>query len=212
MNTDHNKDQIRSYKSFIAERAQQNPHLQDLHEFLQKDTVSQNAGHIVCLEFSTGNGLPNRRNLNLEGLKLLLGNEVKGDDLCGRILIVEDISSDVVEKLGSLLNIDPLFFALHMNTSEIDITKTRIQTAVLPSTKRSHNFLNLQYHRVIEFENLRSEQTVFRDMNVPRKVKMLSQLKGINIGLARHCCSILRTKRKDGLWLGKRAGFINLGN
>ena len=47
-------------------------------------------------------------------------------------------------------------------------------------------------------------------MNVLRKVKILSQLKGINIGLARHCCLILRTKGKDGLWLGKRASFISL--
>ena len=211
MSEDHNENQIRSYKSFVAERTQQNPHLQNLREFLQKDTISQYACHIACLEFSSRNNPPSRRSLKLESLGSLLGGEVKGDDLGGRILIVEDVSNDVVEMLESLLNIDPLFFASHMDTSEIDITKTRLQTAILPSTKRSQNFLNLQYHRVIEFENLKSEEIIFRDMNVSRKVKILSQLKGLNIGLARHCCSILRTKGKDGLWLGKRTSFIGLG-
>lgn len=209
MSKKHNEDQIRSYKSFVAERTQQNPHLQNLLEFLQKDTLSQRACRIACLDFSSGNSSPSRRNLSPESLESLLSNEVKGDDLCGRLLIVEDVANVVVETLGSLLNIDPLFFASHMDTSEIDIKKARLQTAILPSTRRSQNFLNLQYHRVIEFENLESEQTVSRDMNVSRKVKMLPPLKGTNIGLARHCCSIVKTKGKDGLWLGRTASSIN---
>ena len=161
------------------------------------------------LEFSSNHDLPSRRSLDLDSLATLLGNEAKGrDDLCGRLLIVEDVSNDIVETLGSLLNIDPFFFASHIDTAQIDIATTRPSIATLPSTRRSQNFLNLHYHRVLEFENLESKQTLLRDMNVPRKVKILPQFKGTNIGLAQHCCSILKTEGKDGLWLGKR-GLIS---
>ena len=206
-----NGNQVRSYKSFVAERTQQNPHLENLHEFLQKDPTSQHACHIACLDFVSGDGPPSRRSLSLESLKSLLGGESKADNLCGRLLIIEDASSDVVEALGSLLNIDPLFFASHMDTAEIDIKKRRLQTAILPSTKRSQQFLNLQYHRAIEFENPIFDQSVSRNMNISRKVKILPSLKGITIGLARHCCSILRTDGEHGHWLGKRAGVTICG-
>lgn len=210
MNRFHDKDKVISYKSFMAERAQQNPHLQSLHEFLSKDTTDSKPCHIACLEFSVGNNMPKRRRLDYEGLNSLLSNQTKEGDVHGRFLIVEDVSNAVADTLGSLLNIDPFFFALHIDTSEIDIRKTRIQTAVLPSTRRRHNFLNLHYHRVVEFDNLKSEQTVFRDMNIPRKVKILSRLKGIQIGLARHCCSVLSTQAKDGTWLGKSTGSLKI--
>ena len=205
MNKTSNQDQIRSYKSFVAARTQRNSSLQNLCEFLQNDTVSQHACRVVCLEFSSASGPPSHRSLDRDGLELLLCNKTKGrDDLCGRLLIVEDLSSDVVETLGSLLNIDPLFFASHIDTFQIDIATTRPSTTTLPSTTRSQNFLNLHYHRIIEFENLDSKQVLLRDMNVPRKVKILPQLKRINVGLARHCCSTLKTEGKDGLWLGER--------
>lgn len=205
-----NDGQTKSYRYFVAERAQRSLYLQNLRNFLQKDTVSPQACHIACLEYSAGNGSPSRQNLDHNSLASILSKQVKGrNNLCGRLLIVENVSKDVVETLGSLLNIDPFFFASHMDTSEVDVTKTRLQTATLPSTKRSQNFLNLHYHRVIEFEHLHSEQKMLRDMNVPRKVKILAPLKGVYLGLARHCCSILKAESKDGLWLGKRVPIVS---
>lgn len=203
MNTARDKDQIRSYKSYVTARAQRNPCLRDLCEFLQNDIGSQGACRIACLEFSPQSGPPTRRSLDLDGLGSLLRNTARGrEDLCGRIMIVEDLSSDVVETLGSLLSIDPLFFASHIGTFQRNIATIRPSTVTLPSTTRSQKFLNLHYHRVIEIEELKSKQSLSRDMNVPRKVKVLPPLKGINVGLARHCCSILRIEGKDGLWLG----------
>ena len=204
MTTARDKDQIRSYKSFVTARAQWNPCLRNLCEFVQNDTRSPRACRIACLDFSPEPGPPTRRSLDLEGLTLLLRDTAKGkEDLCGRILIIEDLSSDIIETLGSLLNIDPLFFASHVDTFQIDVATTRPSTVTLPSTIRSQKFLNLHYPRVIEFEELKSKQVLSRDMNMPRKVKVLPPLKGINVGLARHCCSILKTEGKDGNWLGK---------
>ena len=188
----------------MAARTQWNPCLRNLCQFLQNDTASQHACRIVCLDFSYVSGPPSRRSIDLNDLALLLRTTTKKrDDLCGRLLIVEDVSSDVVETLGFLLEIDPLFFASHIDTFQIDIATTRPSTVTLPSTMRSQYFLNFHYHRVIEFENLESKKILHRDMNVPRKVKILPPLQGSNIGLARHCCSTLKTEGKDGLWIGK---------
>ena len=204
MNGTHHRDKIRSYKTFVEARTQWNPCLRNLYQFLQNNTASQRACRIVCLEYSSVSSPPSRRSIDLDDLALLLSTATKErDDLCGRLLIVEDVSSDVVETLGSLLEIDPLFFASHIDTFQIDIATTRPSTVTLPSTMRSQNFLNLHYHRVIEFENLETKKILHRDMNVPRKVKILPRLQGSSIGLARHCCSTLKTEGKDGLWIGK---------
>ena len=203
------EDQSRSYKSFVAARTQWNPCLKNLSKFLHDDTAGQHTCRITSLEFSLASSSPNRRSLDLDSLASELRKTAKErDDLRGRLLIVEDISNHVLEILGSSLKIDPLFFASHVDTFQIDIATTRPSTVTLPSTTHFQRFLNLHYHRVVEFQNLESRQVLHRDMNVPRKVKILPRPKGDNIGLVRHCCSILKTEGKDGLWLGKR-GFID---
>ena len=203
MNRARSEDQVKSYKSFVAARTQWNPCLKPLSRFLHDDPASQHTCHITSLEFSSATGPPSRRSLDLDSLALLLrGAAQEKDELSGRLLIVEDLSNRVLETLGSLLNIDPSFFASHVDTFQPDISTTRPSTVTLPSTMMSQKFLNLHYHRVIEFENLESQQVLRRDMNVPRKVKMLPRTKGKIIGLVRHCCSVLKTEGKDGLWLG----------
>lgn len=193
-----------SYKSYVQARTQWNPCLKNLSSFLHDDSASQHLCHITSLEFSSASGVPSRRSLDLDSLTSLLRGSVKeNDDFCGRILVIDDISSHVLETLGSFLNIDPLFFASHIDTFLIDVLTTRPSTVTLPSTTRSQNFVNLHYHRLVEFENLESRQVLHRDMNVPRKVKILPRLEGLNIGLVRHCCSVLKTQGSDGSWLGR---------
>lgn len=209
MDKPQSEDGIRSYKSFIAATFQQNPQYRNLHELLQTNSASQRSCHIVCLEFSSILGPPRRQNLDLKGLASVLSTGATGrDDLCGRLLIVEDLSKDTVEMLGCLLNIDPFFFASHLDTFQVDIARSRPSMATLPSKMRTQNFLNLHYHRVVELENPGDPHVILRDMNVPRKVPILPKFKRTNIGLVRHCCSILKARGKDGLWLGKR-GFTN---
>lgn len=67
---------------------------------------------------------------------------------------------------------------------------------------------------MLEFENRPPKGTLIQEMNVQRKVKVLPSIKGVDIGFARHCCSVLQTSGKDGLWLGNKTGaFVeNAGN
>ena len=206
MNKSNSQSGYSSYRSLVVARMQQCPCLQNLLGFLENAGSSKYACRIISLEFSSSTALPYRRSLDLNELISLLCNEDKeSGKLIGRLLIVEDLSNYVIEILGSLLNIDPMFFACHIDTFGDEVGITRPSTAMLPSTMVSQNFLNLQYHRVIELElgNLNSGHELYRDINVPRKVALLPQTKGRHLGLARHCCSILKTESKDGLWLGE---------
>ena len=193
--------QTGSYQSYIAARTRRNPCLQNLFKFLIDNSRSRRSCRIACLEFSSVSLVPNSKNLDLDGLANLLHNQAKENDrLRGRILIIEDLSKDIIQMLGSNLNIDPFFFASHINAPHSEIVTTRPYTATLPSAAKSQNFLTLHYHRALEFKH---KEPLLQDMNVPRKVKALPPVKNVNIGLARHCCSIMRTVGKDGLWLGK---------
>ena len=194
-----------SYTSLVSVQSRQRPCLQNLLTFLGHDRLGQYACRIICLEFPSSTDPPTRQSLDFVDLQsLLCSTKHENPRICGRILFVEDLSRDIIELLGLLLDIDPLFFASHIDVFKDEVGTTRPSTASLPSTMLSQNFLNLQYHRIIalEYDNFESERGIFRDMNIPRKVALLPKLKGRNIGLARHCCSILKTQSKDGLWLG----------
>lgn len=205
MGDPHHENQSKSYQSFVAASAQWNPDLKNLSEVLQSNSLGQRACHIVCLAFSSTPGPPRRQSLDLDSLASTLSTPAaRRDGILGRLLIIEDITTEIVETLGCLLNIDPFFFASHIDTFRIDVARARPSMANLPSIMRTQNFLNLHYHRVVEIENPESTHELLRDMNVPRVVRVLSKFKGTNIGLVRHCCSILEAKGKDGLWIGMK--------
>ena len=203
-NATHNEPQTGSYQSRVAAQALRNPCLQTLSNFLSDDNLNQKACRIVSLEFSSATAALRRENLNLNNLTSLLNNKVRGrKEIQGRLLFIEDLSKDVIEMLGSSLDIDPFFFASHLDLPQPDIATTRPYTVTLPSVTKSQNFLTLHYHRVLALEHTAIKDRLLRDMNAPRKLRVLPSVKGLDIGLARHCCSILGTVGKDGLWLGK---------
>ena len=204
-NATYNERQIRSYQSRVAAQSLRNPCLQTLSKFLSDDNSNQNACRIVCLEFSSVSATPHRENLDLNNLNFLLNAKVQGrKEIQGRILLIEDLSKDVIEMLGSSLNIDPFFFASQLDIPQPQIAITRPYTVTLPSVTKSQNFLTLHYHRVLVLEHTAIKERLLRNMNAPRKLKILPSVMGLDIGLARHCCSILETVGKDGLSLGKR--------
>ena len=208
-NTTYSGPQTGTYQSYIAARTWRNPCLRNLSKFLADDGRSRRNCRIACLEFSSVSHIPNSRSLDLESLANLLQNQIgENENLRGRILIIEDLSKDIIQILGSNLNIDPFFFASHIDAPQSAIVTRRPYMATLPSAAKSQNFLTLHYHHALEFER-RPKEPLLRDMNVPRKVKALPSIKNINVGLARQCCSIMRTMGKDGLWLGERNRSTN---
>ena len=193
-----------SYESFVKAKTRRNPSLQNLVDFFNSGDGYQRVCRIACLELSDTFATPKTRTLDLTNLRHLLynlDNISKHHALQGRLLIIEDLSREVIELGGSALDIDPFFFAFQVDVLEPDIAAGRPGTASLPSRFKSKDALTVDYHHVLEFNEVR-ERTLVRDANVPRKVKILAPIQGTNIGLARCCCSILQTIGKDGLWLG----------
>ena len=125
--------------------------------------------------------------------------------ILGRVLIVEDLSRDLVEFLGSALDIDPVFFVRHLVGT---VSNFRFHTTP-PSKTWSRSYINMFYSRVISFEShgraiaQRSRLKVSRDSNVSRKVVILPSMEGTTIGLVQHCCSVFMTVNEDEKWFGK---------
>ena len=123
-----------SYRSFVAEESQKRSRLQNLLAFLNEDIARQYACRITCVEFSRLSASPSAFPVDHDHLDVLLHGNIRDSDFHGRLFIIEDLSHEVVEKLGSALNIDPLFFASHIDTTYVDIAKARPSIVNLPST------------------------------------------------------------------------------
>lgn len=155
--TNADKKPYESYQAYVTARTRRNPCLQNLSDFLQSDKSRQRACQVDCLEFSSLSGVTIRKSLDLRSLASFPNNKTKG--IRGRLLIVEDLSIDVIETLGSALNLDPSFFASHIDVAQVDLLGSkRLCTATLPSKATSQNFLNLHYHRVLEFEHFQPQK------------------------------------------------------
>lgn len=131
-------------------------------------------------------------------------------EVFGRMLIIEDLTKEIVELLDYELDIDPLFFAMHLHTAQKNGKYRQSPgTVTLPSRILSKDFININinYHRAISFDKVTpSGIRLLRDSVIDRKVVVLPST---TIGLAQHCASILRVKQKNGAWIGARLTFLS---
>jgi len=191
-----------TYTAFVTQQCRRNPCLDNLRRFLQKGSFRQLC-RACCLEFDEDDNNFTRKELDMESLAEVLSASRTGKPK-SRILLVEDLNKDAIEVLGSGLDIDPLFFASHIDGTRVEITHSSAHMVRLPSQVKSGNFFTLRYHRVLSFG---SEAAGLRRLestgNVPRKVMILPYLTNIYIGLAQRCCSVLLTNDRQTGWTGK---------
>lgn len=159
---------------------------------------------IARLEFRRDTVKPQYRRLEFSELssELSQDNMKMGYETLGQMIVIEDLSPDVVEELGSHLSIDPMFFASHINAAYCDIEWQTPDFATLPSRRLYNNFVNIQYHRAIVLQKEPDLSIkLLRDMNIGRKIVILPPIRSICIALVQHGCSVLRDTRKGGSWL-----------
>jgi hypothetical protein len=130
-------------------------------------------------------------------------------EIYGRIIIVEDINTSLIEVLGSKFDIDPLFFASHIAPSpKSAIDKVHAATwARLPSQLVRGSHLHLLQKRVLDFGEIYAYENELHDRyfktvtNVPRSVHLLPYSSGKKqLGIAHAYCS-LALKRTDNSWI-----------
>jgi hypothetical protein len=190
----------------------------NLYQFLS-EPKAQNPCRMCAMDFRAGMDRPEIRTaLHIDQLSSEIYEEPASIDECGkpdqekprirakafqgRMIVIEDLSREVIELLGTELDIDPLFFALHLHT--VHRTSSRHQTpdeAALPSRLLSENFTNISYHRAVASDiSVLGKGRFLRRTTISRKLVFL---RSTNIALAQHCASIIRVKRKNRPWLGE---------
>ncbi|RDW82333.1 hypothetical protein BP6252_03445 [Coleophoma cylindrospora] len=203
---------VNTYRTYVKALCVRNPSLLNLDNFLTEPRAAHSDGcRVAALDFRPGIKHPITRTIvHLDNLHTELDDEasqkVWDDDkdhaLQGRILIIEDLTPDLVELLGSDLEIDPLFFAMHLHTAQRNGMRQQTpEEASLPSRLLFQSYMNVSYHRAITHESMtHSGGRLLRDSALDRKLVLLPNTK---IGLAQHCASIIKMKHQNGFWLGE---------
>ena len=182
----------------MVAQSERNPCLSNLCNFLADSKLHRNPCRIALLRFLSAAEPPIYQMLDEKLLHSILQDTKENRDTYGHILILEDLTNDVVEVLGASLNIDPFFFAAHIHAHSGEQTP---QMVCLPSRAKSQNFVNLHYHRVLQLKTLPFSKRFVRDINVPRMIRVLPRVKDLYIGLEQQCCSILQYQCESGGWL-----------
>lgn len=200
-----------TYAEYVTAQSRQNPSLENLCHFLKRDTFTQPC-RISCLEFNNESDSPSRKDLDIESLACLLSGNHETSDLSatmnrpkGRILIVEDLTRAIVEALGEALDIDPMFFASHIDGEKISADSSIPSMVQLPSQVKTRSFLTLRYHRVLKFgDEAAGLRRLESTGNILRKTMILPpNSANAYIGLAQRCCSVVMTSSQRAGWTGK---------
>lgn len=208
-NMDKHQAATPSYQAYIKTLVTRNPSLLDLLKFLSNPRPPGPGCHIAALDFRVGIGRPIvRSGIDIDCLPCELRYDTTKEHdqytnhaLQGRILIIEDLTKNAIEFLGSELDIDPLFFAMHLHT--LHRTGMRHQTpveATLPSRLLPQEYINIYYHRPVTCDAIAPfGGRLVRDTSIDRKLVFL---RSTTVGLAQHCVSVIKVKRKEGNWIG----------
>ncbi|KAF1960375.1 hypothetical protein CC80DRAFT_292748 [Byssothecium circinans] len=190
------------YRSKIKTQKERNPCLTELYDFLSQPGSRRCRSRIVSLDFVTHDKSPTSR--IIQPTDLLSELECpQTPPQPGQILIVEDITPEVVETLGGALGLDPRFFASYISQAWRKLRAQSPQTCALPSRERRQSFVPLYYHRTVVAHGLEPDAAQFvRTCNHQRKLFVLPPIKGERVGLAQHACAVLKTGRADGRWIG----------
>lgn len=207
------------YVEFVEYRSQRNPCLKPVVDLLkngQKSTKIRIKPNFVWIDYTQNHlNRPNETKTTLEAvvrdirqMKQSVNSQLSPD--FRRILIVEDIDVDSIIKLGSNLDLDPVFFAHYLLTDFGDIEKAPApaSSSLLPSSLIERDSIHMHYQQIIEIAvpNQKSSRVYKYKTpgNVQRAVRCLPPLSGgVQPAIMRGCCSTILKQFNAGSWLCK---------
>ena len=166
------------YRDYVNAQKSRNPCLTGLSEYLTRPARSKKC-RIVALNFFRGAELPTCTELSASDLNIRLQcniQDVESSNIrhLGHLLLIEDISPELIEDLGGKLDIDPWFFASYIHTPWRSTRFMTPQNSYLPSRARSQKFLPLYYHKCLSFTGVKPQRNGFlRNINQYRKVALI---------------------------------------
>ncbi|KAF4460912.1 Zinc transport [Fusarium albosuccineum] len=184
-----------SYADYVRLRVQSNPCIWGLSEHLKRNPRGESRINLVDYPHdgssqSTPEPLP-----VTEDECVKFASDVPSNT--NRLLIVENITPNLIVQIGRVLDVDPLFFADYVVTDFQDIEKQPPppSLAILPSLISKRGHFHLHYQKVLDlggaepFAN--AAYGLKTDSNIPRNVRRLAPLSGRQLALARASCSML---------------------
>lgn len=196
------------YTNLVGNMCARNPSLRTLYTFLSSSEVQSSNTRVTSLEFFLDESKLVRRDIIPSHLakELQVGLEDGNDlakDKIGQLLFIEDISRDLMNELGSSLDIDPVFFAGHVHSDWRGFEAQSPKFCELPSRLQDQHFTTFCYHRSGVFPAIeRAHYKLLRQSNIRRKVIVFPPIQGRRLGLAQHCCSVLVIPSWGAGWLG----------
>lgn len=187
------------YHRRVVAGCQRYPFLQNLADFLgDNSSLRPKPCRIACLEFSSANKRPVRRQLDNNGLATLLQSPyTKTDDILGRILVVEDLDADVIKMVRSSLMVDPSFFAYHLHTSRAEITGRK---SYPPADIGKSDYLHVRYLRPFDFGKMVLNGKLLTNGTVRRKAVATTTTQTC-VGFVQGCFSTLIRIEQGEVWL-----------
>jgi hypothetical protein len=174
-----------------------------------------NRVRLCSLEWSQGTAISRRDYSNVEDLNRILESSYYDYKVPGaRLIVVEDLSSAVIEALGSSFDIDPRFFRAHFGDyTWFNVRDPWVELPELASAWRQRSFFNMRYVQGRYFENrssIANGQAQAGAFNVLRRIdhdgkpEPWPDLPGSDVGLVRSKISLWVRPNKPGEsgWLG----------
>lgn len=140
-------------------------------------------------------------------------SEPRNDEVGGRLLVLQDLSTCMIEKVGAAFDIEPGFFRTHIG--DYVWLNTRDPQAEIPdleSLSRKSNYFHVQYVQPRYFETQESldkarEETksfnILRHIDHDERFKSWTDVPGSDVGLVRSKASLwIRPQKNDAEWLG----------
>lgn len=197
-----------SYREYVEAQVQLNPCFLGLKDFLKTAKGGQKTkSGIYRLEYlRDGTQTCKEEDRKLEGIVSAIATEGQSSDIqvLGRILFIEDIEPQAVELLGSAFDVNPLFFATYLDTTYERLEKRAPPPTVtiIPSRLTRNDAFHIHWQRGLSLGEGKSlTRKLKAECSVLRAIKPIPPLNGVNIGLARTCCSIWLKKFEAKPWL-----------
>ncbi|EWG38468.1 hypothetical protein FVEG_01674 [Fusarium verticillioides 7600] len=189
-----------SYVDYVKRRAQSNPCINGLTQYLERQAAC--ASNIVKVDYPNALFTSSLDPIRVEVQDLPeLVHAVPSATT--RFLLIEDINPQLIAFLGKALDIDPIFFADYVNTcfENIEVAAPPPSLAILPSLLSQHGYLHLHYQQVLSLGDAKAFEDVAYALkthtNITRNIRRLAPLSGIQLALVRASCALLMREIND---------------
>ena len=191
------------YQLYVASLCKRYPNLKLLSDFLQS-TDNLDTGRLTCLDFFESGLVSENQHLDINEFSDSMQRE--DGRLQGQMLIVEDLTRDIVEKIGSSLEIDPAFFAYHLYESRSEVETLQRLPYLLPSTVQRKGFVCFKYLQAVSFNTgggIPPGRLICKS-NVRRKVALCTATGCVSgdkyTGVVLRKITVLKTAKRCGTW------------